>query len=394
MIRKFFRPVIALLLVCLLMFTIGMPALAYEARGDTNVTVASNEVVDNDLYVAGTTITIDGTVNGDVFAMGRTIVINGTINGGITIAGQTITVNGTVSRGARLAGQTITLSGNIGGDLLAASSDVIINQPAVIGRDLVLGCSAALIGGHVAGNVIGGAQEVMISNQIDGFVRLDVNTLTITSTANIAGDVTYTSSNQAVIQEGAVVSGQVNQIIPAEPAPRPERGFWAGVLSGIIFKIISFIAIFIIGLILILFARRNMKLLALSLKYQPVMSLAWGALLFFITPIVAFIIMFTLIGIPLALIMLVVWGIFLYLSQIPVALIIGWLILSRGRETNSIGFLLGALALGLFILYLVTLIPIVGWILWLFVMIFGLGTLVTVFRTSAQLRAPTETEIR
>jgi hypothetical protein len=76
--------------------------------------------------------------------------------------------------------------------------------------------------------------------------------------------------------------------------------------------------------------------------------------------------MFTVIGIPLALVSLVIWGVLLYLSQIPVALIIGWLILTRGKETTSTGLLIGALALGLFILHLIGLIPVFGWIFWLF----------------------------
>lgn len=107
-----------------------------------------------------------------------------------------------------------------------------------------------------------------------------------------------------------------------------------------------------------------------------------GALIFFATPIAAILVMVTVIGIPLGIISLVIWGILLYFAQIPVAITIGWLILSRKRDISSHGLLIGALALGLFILYLIGSIPIIGWILMLFVIFFGLGSLVTVFRAA------------
>jgi len=384
MARKPVRFILVSLLACLLLSFFTVPVMAYDARGETNITIAGDEVVNDDLYLVGGSITIDGTVNGDVFILGQTIAVNGTVNGGITVAGQTITLNGSISRGARVAGQTITVNGNIAGDLLAATSDLIINQNAVIGRDLVLGSSTALISGQVGRNVLGGAEQVTISNRINGNVTLHVTDLLITSTAVIGGNLTYTSETEAEIQQGSQITGTVDQITPTEPEPRPEEGIWAGIIGAVIFRILSFISIFLIGLILLFLALRHMKLLAVSLQRHPARCLGWGALIFFVTPLAALLVMFTVIGIPLALIALVVWGILLYLSQLPVALVIGWLILFRGRNTVSRGSLIGALALGLFIIHLVSLIPIFGWIFWFFVILFGLGTLVTVFKVARE----------
>jgi hypothetical protein len=115
---------------------IALSSMAFDARSGSNITIASSEVINSDLYITGTNVTIDGTVNGDVFIAAQNIVINGTVNGGISVAGQAIRVNGKVSNGARIAGQTITVGGNIGRDLVAASSDLVVNNQAVIGGDL------------------------------------------------------------------------------------------------------------------------------------------------------------------------------------------------------------------------------------------------------------------
>jgi len=95
--------------------------------------------------------------------------------------------------------------------------------------------------------------------------------------------------------------------------------------------------------------------------------------------------MITVIGIPVGLIALLLYGIAVYLSQIPVALLIGRLILGWNRAMSQ-GSMIGALALGLFILLLLMLIPFVGWLVGLLTVAFGLGSLAT-SRGSAGVKA-------
>ena len=70
----------ALLVVVLSTVFAAVPVLAADFRGGETVTVATGEVIDDDLYIAGTNIVIDGTVNGDIFGVGTTITINGGVN--------------------------------------------------------------------------------------------------------------------------------------------------------------------------------------------------------------------------------------------------------------------------------------------------------------------------
>ena len=94
------------------------------------------------------------------------------------------------------------------------------------------------------------------------------------------------------------------------------------------------------------------------------------------TPIAAIIVMFTIIGIPLSLLALVIYVIAICLSQIPVGLLIGRLIIKQKGQLESRGAMIGGLALGLFILLLLGLIPVIGWIVMLLTIIFGLGSIV------------------
>lgn len=379
MAKKIYRALIISLLVFILMSITAVPAMAFETRSGTSVTIGSGETIDGDLYIVATICTIDGTVNGDIFAIGQTINVNGNVNGGVSLAAMNVDINGTVTGGARVAAQTLRVNGSIGRDLIASAYNVNLSQTSEIGGDVNLFSGTGNLGGSISGTVTGSIENLTISGTIQENVNIRVDNLTLASSAVIQGNLTYTSRDTANIESGATVAGTTSQILPEE---REGRGLLPGIAGLILGGIWGYLAIFIIGIVLIFTMMRRMKKLALSIRYHPGECLGWGALIFFATPIAAILVMVTVIGIPLGIISLVIWGILLYFAQIPVAITIGWLILSRKRDISSHGLLIGALALGLFILYLIGSIPIIGWILMLFVIFFGLGSLVTVFRAA------------
>jgi len=365
---------ISLILMLMAVFA-AAPVLAFDGRTGDIVTVTQDEVVDGDLYVIGRSIIIDGTVNGDIFGVGQTITINGTVDGGVTLAGQTLTVNGQVAHGARLAGETINVNSSIGRDLAAAGETLNVGGTAKIADGLVLGVGTAYINGHVNGNVKGGGGEVTITNEVGGDIELAVDKLTITSTANIQGDLVYTSENEASIQSGARLGGSTTHNVPEKPAaPSP-----FSVIRG---KLLGFLMILVIGIIVILLATERVSAMADSIRNKPWPSLGWGALVLFVTPIAALIVIVTIIGLPLGLIALALYGIAIYLSQIPVGFLIGRLILKRNGEIESRGLMIGALALGLAILLVLGLIPYIGWLVMLLTIMFGLGSLVVLVARS------------
>jgi hypothetical protein len=374
------RAVKVLSVLCILsvLFIVSAaPALAFEGRGGDTIVVGSGETLDDDLYAAGGDIIIDGTVNGDVFAAGRSLTINGEVNGGVSFAGQTAMINGEVTRGVRFAGQSITVNGQIGRDLVAAGGQLNIGRDAEIGDDLVMGMGTAQINGRIGGDIRAGAGDVTIANGVGGNVEMEVEQLTITSSASIAGNVNYLSQNEANIESGAQISGEVTRRIPERDDVPAAPGILAGLAGAVLWKVLSFLMTFIVGLVVILLASRRLAAMAGSIQSHPWLSLGWGAILLFGVPIAAVIVMITVIGLPLGLIALVLYAIAIYLSQIPVALLIGKLIIRPRGEMDSKGLMIGAFALGLVILSLLTLIPFVGWFIGLLVVLFGLGSMVT-----------------
>ena len=211
--KHIFKVLAALVVVMLIMVFAAVPVLAADLRSGDTVTIASGEVINDDLYIAAANTIIDGTINGDIFGVGTTITINGIVNGGVSIAGQTLTVNGKITRSARLAGTNINVNGNIDGDLLAAGTNVNVISTARIGGDFLFGASTVRIDGPVEGYIKGGGSEVILTNGVGGDIELKVDNLTIASTANIQGNLTYTSENEADIQSGAQIGGEITHTL-------------------------------------------------------------------------------------------------------------------------------------------------------------------------------------
>ena len=62
-----------------------------------------------DLFLTGDNITIDGAVDGDVIAIGRNIAINGPISGSLVALGREISITDQVSGSAYIGGFTLEL---------------------------------------------------------------------------------------------------------------------------------------------------------------------------------------------------------------------------------------------------------------------------------------------
>lgn len=373
------RGLAAILIVTLLMILTAVPILAFDARSGLTVTVASGEVVDDDLYVAAEAIIIDGIVNGDLWAAGNTITVNGIVNGSVMAAGRIVNINGDITHAVRAVAETININGDVGGDVIAGCGKVNIASAARIGGDLLFGADIARIDGPIEGNIKGSGSEVTISNGVNGNVELEVESLTILSTANIGGDLNYTSEEEADIQSGAQIAGATTHELP-KIKKHWTKVFPFVLFSGALGKVMSFLMALVTGLVIILLAPRRLTSIAEAIGSRPGPSAGWGALIVFVAPIAAVLVCLTIIGISVGLIALVLYGIALYVAQIPVGLFIGRWIIGRFRVVEGKAIMVGALAIGLAILKLLSLIPYFGVVVGVAVVIFGLGAVVAAER--------------
>ncbi len=345
---------------------VPLQAAAADLRQGNDVTVGSGQTINDDLYAAAGTISVDGNVNGSVIIAGGTITIAGTVSRDVIVAGGTITISGRVGGSVRAAGGNVTMNAPVEQDIVVAGGMVDIGSHATIGRDLVVAGGTATVSAPIARNVVMGSGTLTLHSRVGGTVRGSVDHLKLDG-AQVAGNLDYTSKNQVELANGAKVAGTTTR---HQPASRDGAG------NAFIGWLRALIGILALGLLFVLFLPRLSSRSIDTLRAQPWASLGIGAAILVATPIIALIIF--IIG-------LLIGGWWLGLLLIPfwlLALALGWVVS---------GFLLGrvvfarlgwgayhdalALLAGLFILAVVTIIPLIGWLIGLAALVFGVGAL-------------------
>ena len=372
----FSRSVQGLLMgLALLMALAPTQTFAAEPLQGNNVTVSRNQVINDDLYAFGGTVTIQGRVNGDVVALGGTVTVNGPVSGDLLIGGGTVNVSGRVGRSVRATGGTVTIDAPVGTDVAVAGGTVTLGSGARVGRDVLANAGATTVDGRVGRNVrVGG-----------GTLRLDDG-------AVVGGNLIYTSNQQAAIATGATVRGTIQRYEPQRMGVWPAAGLFGRTGDSVVGWLRTLIGLFVLGLLFILLAPRFGRRTVGTLGGSPWASLGLGIALLICVPIAALIVFVVGLfvgGWWLALILLALYGIALVLSVAVTGLFLGRWILERvGRGPVP---LVWALLLGLVLLLLVSLVPLAGGLVIAVAMFCGLGALaLTAVRSSGTPPATTD----
>lgn len=335
-------------------------------RSARHATVPASQVVDGDYFAFGETVEISGTVNGDLYASGSQVVIDGRVNGDVLVAGGRVNLSGSVSQDVRAAGGQVTIAGNVGRNLTVAGGNVEIASSAVVRGGVVAAGGSVDLAAPVGGAAKIAAGTLILANRIAGNVEAAVGTLRIASKAEIDGNVSYWSGREASVSEGARIKGKMVRNVPPE---RP-RLFPAALFAWLVFVSINFVCTLILGLLSARFLPRYHQSVIATLRERPWASLGVGFVAAVVLPVVCALLFATVLAIPLALILLLAFFILLYWSRIYAIGRIGESILARLRPASSRA---SAFVLGLFVYYILAIIPVVGWLVVPLVILFGLG---------------------
>lgn len=197
-----------LIVMALFLFFLS-PGLAkaaeYRVPDETGNLLIGKDETHKNLYTAGGNVKVENNTAGDLVIAGGTLNIDGDVEQSLMAAGGTITISGNIGRSARIAGGTITVEGRIDEDLLVGGGTINITKNAVIGGDLIISGGTVNIAGKINGNVSANGGTVKISGTIDGNINAKyVDKLTITDSAQVKGDLTYSSPKEGSIYEPAI----------------------------------------------------------------------------------------------------------------------------------------------------------------------------------------------
>ena len=427
-----------LALFVLALFIFVPAASAFDGRGGGDVVIGKTEVIDDDLFVGGETVTVDGTVNGDLIAAGQTVIVNGKVTGNVIAAGSSVTVNGEVDQDVFAAGAVVTIGADarIGHNAYTAGASVESRGGSQIGGSLLIGAGQGLVSGQISKDLLAGANRLRLESAVGRNAKIVVDAsnsqysptsmyygpntpampgvpagLTFGAEARVAGRLDYISPE--TVKGVDSVSPQVTHTLPPQDEQLSLELAQKNSTSSYLFDALRrLVALLLIGLLIAWLAPRWITVPAEKLLSRPLPSLGIGlvgllaaplgwlvalgvvilvAVLFGLLSLGSLTVLTLLAGLPalgLALVALVV--VLSYLCQAIVATLGGRWIVSRIRpEWNN--KLYAPLLIGLFILGLLFAVPVAGGVIEFLVILAGLGAIaLVVFGGRPAPQAPAE----
>ena len=348
------------------------PARAQVAEAGTVVTVPSGEVREGDLYAAGEAVRIDGRLAGDLLAFGQRVLVDGQVDGDLFAAGRTIDLRGPVGDAARVAGDQLTVDTTIDGDLIAAGNRLQLLDGAVVRGRLMAAGSIVELEGTVEENLRVAAGEIIVRGTVRGDARVMADRLELAPGARIDGDLDYRTRTPLSAEEAARVGGAVRHREPVHDEDSDRS--WVGSVFRNWFWGWQFGSALLVGLLAVALFPRVVPQLVSAIAGETTLGALLGFGAFLIVPIAAVVVMLTVVGVPIGLIAILLFGMAMYLAKLPIAAWAGeWLLARAGRPEASP---YAAMASGVLVLYLLFAVPWLGGLCWLAATWLGFGAMV------------------
>lgn len=349
-----------------------VPAVVLAANyhsGDT-VDLRSGEIVYEDVYAAGGTVTAGSQIVGDLYVGGGTVLVTGPVSADIVAGGGTVTITSAVGDDVRVGGGTIVVQGTVNGDVIAGGGQINLAGRSV-GGDVLAGGGMVRIDSPVGGDVKAGGGEVVINAPIAGNVHIEAEKVTLGPRAVISGNFTYKSPNEAVLEQGAVVRGETTY------TPAPHRSNAGAALAAFITiaLVVKLLMLLSGALVFGLMFKRYSTHVVRDAFERPLPDLGRGLLVLIAAPIISIILMVTVIGIPLGVLGFLGFTCLMIVSWFMAPVLLGSFIyrwFNKGEYVvNWQGIILGVLAYTI-----LGIVPVVGGLVQFVLILLVLGTAV------------------
>ncbi|MBC7328917.1 hypothetical protein H5T88_01005 [bacterium] len=342
-------------------------SLSFPLDRDKTTFIAPNETISETYIWAGNVLHFHGHALKDLVLFGREVVLRGVVEGDVVAFAQRIEIEGEVKGSLRGAGETVDVRGKIGKDVSLAGRYVNILKGTEIGWDLLVGAQRLSVEGKVDGNIKGSASEGILGGDVGGNVELKLQELTVLPSTHIKGNLIYSASQEASIPKEAKIEGKVLFNPLSTPTPKPKRQG-----TPIALRLFWLLSLMTTGAFLVLLSPRHLREMGNDMLYRPWFNMGWGFIALIVAPIGAILMAITLIGIPLSLISLLIYLIAIYLSTLIAGTALGMKILQRLLKSEDVNLYL-SMAVGVIVFYILQNIPILGLIVSLLGICWGLG---------------------
>lgn len=329
---------------------IGITVQAKTSTVTADDVVSFNERVNGTSIVAGNDVKVSSFVDGLSFIAGNNVTISSDQDY-LFAAGNNVVIENMATKDAFVAGATVKVESSTIRDLYVAGQSITINS-------------------DISRNLNAAGESVTINSRINGDLYIDAENIKLSDSAVVIGTLKYPEDANIEISDNA----QINKTSTYEGTKIDTK---TTIVNKVTNTLSSYLGMLVIGLLLL---RLNKKVFDRFANVEKdgsniIKITLFGLLLLIGVPIVAFILIFIPMTMPLSIVTLIVYGLVFYLSALPTAYFVGKWGLGDRIENDYL-----LLTISLLVLYLLKLVPILGgWIEFLS-LCFGLGVYFNTFR--------------
>jgi len=336
----------------------GNVAETEEDQTNNEEEIDTSDWVNSDAYLFSEDIVVNKVVDGNVFAIGNTVTVTGEIGGDLFVLADKVIIDGGYIYSSIFAiANEIQINGVVY-DLYAIADNITIGDQGFIYRDIRVTSDTLDINGKIRRDAYVSAREVNIAS----------NKGTV-----IYGNFDYTSATEAFIPEGAI-AGETTYT-------KEDITTTQSVQSTILSYIGELVKALIYALVVILLASwlapKFTEKLSMTKGKNLAEAFGIGILALGTTALVSLILLFTVLGIPLACGLVVLLGLLISISKAVVAMTISGIVTKKFNIQGKMKYILIAL-LSVLVIWAICQIPFnIGFIFKVIIGIIGVGLVLT-----------------
>lgn len=341
-------------------------------------------VARSDTFVAGGSVRLDKPVPGDLFAAGGNVDVDAPVGGDAVLMGGNLRVTAKVEQDLYAGGGRVILDAPIGHNLRVGGGQVDVGPLAEVGGNVSVGGGQVTLRGPVKGTLHVAGGRVLIDGPVAGDVVATAGHLSLGPNARLAGALRYRSKDELERDPAAQVAGAVERLaLPGRGETRAQEHGWGregderSLGSGGFWTL----GLMVIAAVLVLALPVSSRRVADALQAWPGWSLLWGFVALVCIPVATLILLITIVGIPLALLTLLLYGVLLLLGYVSSGVALGQWALSRLRPAASArtGWRAASAVVAVAALALLGRVPFVGGLIAFMAVLAGIGAIALMF---------------
>src|SRR5574340_865120 len=348
------------------------------AQAEEGKTNAGKEVVERrlgaDRFIAGSAVRVSAPVAGDLIAAGGNVDVDDRVDGDALLSGGNLRVTGAVGDALYAGAGQMTISGSIAHNARIAGGRVEVDPRAVIGGNLSVAGGQVGMAGEVRGYVQAAGGNIYINGPVGGDVVAAGGQVELGPRARIAGELRYASREELRRDPAAQVADGIKRM-QADIGWRREQREIRG--AGWIWTA----GLMVLAAVLVMAAPAFTARVAGTVQTRIGWSLLIGFIALVCVPVVIVLLLVTIIGIPVALLTLVLYLALLLAGYAVTGIGLGDWVLKRWRGAAvSTGWRALAALLAVLVIALLGRLPFIGGLIVFAALLAGLGALVMQLR--------------